>query len=325
MEMLGRYEMITELSNKDAGSCMWCFAKYGGKEYFIKEFTIPKYPTEELQANPEKREKKRKKCEEFERKKAEMYQTINVNSDGNAVRVEEMFRVGAMYYVAMPRIKAEKLSEEDVSRLPEHIRRRLCAIIAHSLAGLHAGRFVHSDIKHTNIMFTHSRTSKLTAKLIDFDAGFFEYDPPTHPEEICGDQVYFSPEALMAMEGVPIELTCKIDIFALGILFHWYYTGEIPKYDESMFESVGDAVLRGGNVEVSWDLPVELHQLFCKMLALKPEDRPAAEKVYEVLIKPLKPEIVLTEEEPIPEDQPEPVFVGDVYGRDGWFSVADLS
>lgn len=316
MEMLGRYEMLTALSNKDAGSCMWCFAQYDGNEYFIKQFTAPKYPTEELEATPEKREKKRRKCEAFERNKTEIYRIINKNSDGNAVRVEELFRVGAMYYMAMPRISAEKLSEEDISRLPEHIKRRLCAIIAHSVDGLHKGRFVHSDIKHSNIMFTHSRTSKLTAKLIDYDAGFFEYAPPAHPEEICGDQVYFSPEALRAMEGEPAELTCKIDVFALGILFHWYFTGKIPEYDGNLYYSVGDAVARGGDVAVSWDVPVEVHHLICRMLALKPEDRPSAEEVYEVLIKPLKPEIALRENEKMGTE-----FVGDAYGRDGWFTV----
>lgn len=326
MKMLGRYEMTTELTSKNAGNCRWCFAKYDGKEYFIKQFIAPKYPTEELQAAPEKKEKKRKKCEEFEQKKTEMYRTVNENSDGNAVRVEELFRVGAIYYMATPRVMAETMSEEDISKLPEHIKRRLCAIIAHAVAGLHKGRFVHADIKHTNVMFTHSRTSKLTAKLIDYDGGFFEYDPPGPSEEICGDQVYFSPEVLLVEEGQPATLTCKIDVFALGVLFHWYFTGDIPKYDRERYASVGDAVVKGGEITVSWDMPMEVHHLICKMLALNPEDRPTAEEVYEVLIEPLKPEIVLLEEpipeeELIPEEQPEPAFVGDAYGREGWYTV----
>ncbi|MBE6961613.1 MAG: hypothetical protein E7445_04070 [Ruminococcaceae bacterium] len=285
MAMLGRYERTTALSNKDAGSCRWCFAIRGGQEYFIKEFLEPKYPENDTTSSPEKRAKKIKKCEAFEQSKTRIYRAINEHSDGNAVRVVDFFRVGAKYYMVMPKINPVKMSVEEIARLPEHVKRRICTVIAHSVAQLHKSKFVHADIKHTNIMLVHSRTSKLTAKLIDYDAGFFEYDPPTHPEEIPGDQVYFSPEAWTAILGEEAQLTCKLDIFALGILFHQYLTGKLPGYDEEKFSCAGEAVAAGEKLNISWDMPADIHRVISQMLAANPCERPSAQEVFNNLTK----------------------------------------
>ncbi len=318
MEMLGRYEQTTSLSNKNAGSSRWCFAKREGQEFFIKEFLDPKYPENDTVSSPEKRAKKIQKCAIFQAQKAKVYRAINERSDGNAVRVVDFFRVGSKYYMAMPRIKPVKLGEEDIAKLPAYVKRRLCAVIAHSVAQLHDGGFVHADIKHSNVLITHSRTSKLTAKLIDYDAGFFEAEPPEHPEEIAGDQIYFSPEALKVMLGEKASLTCKLDVFALGVLFHQYLTGRTPGYDEEAYSCVGEAVARGEKPDVSREIPEDLHGIICKMLLDDPNERPTAGKVYEVFIKPLKPD---TPPEPTPDTD---VFVGDAPGRDGFFDLGDL-
>ena len=285
MAMLGRYERTTALSNKDAGSCRWCFAIRGGQEYFIKEFLEPKYPENDTTSSPEKRAKKIKKCEAFEQNKTKIYRTVNEQSDGNAVRVVDFFRVGAKYYMVMPKINPVKMSVEEIARLPEHVKRRICTVIVHSVAQLHKSKFVHADIKHTNIMLVHSRTSKLTAKLIDYDAGFFEGDPPTHPEEIHFDQVYVSPEAWTAILGEEATLTCKLDIFALGVLFHQYLTGKLPGYDEEKFSCAGEAVAAGEKLNISWNMPADLRRVVYQMLAANPYERPSAQDVFNSLTK----------------------------------------
>lgn len=188
--------------------------------------------------------------------------------------------------MVMPKINPVKMSVEEIARLPEHVKRRICTVIAHSVAQLHESKFVHADIKHTNIMLVHSRTSKLTAKLIDYGAGFFEYGPPTHPEEIPGDQVYFSPEAWTAIFGKEAKLTCKLDVFALGILFHQYFTGKLPGYDEEKFSCAGEAVAAGEKLNISWHMPADLHRVISKMLAANPNERPSAQDVFKNLTKP---------------------------------------
>lgn len=337
MKMLGRYERTTALSNKDAGSCRWCFATREGKEYFIKEFLDPKYPEKDTESSPERRAKKLKKCEVFEQKKTEVYHTINEHSDGNAVRIVDFFRVGAKYYMVMPRITPIKMTVEDIAKLPVHVKRRLCTVIAHSVAGIHEGKYVHADIKHSNVMLVNTSFNKLTAKLIDYDAGFFETDPPTHPEEISGDQVYFSPEAWIAILGEEAQLTCKMDVFALGVLFHQYLTGNLPGFDEEKYSCAGEAVAKGEKLEVSWDMPADLHRIIVRMLTANPAERPTSQEVHEVFGDTVKwkkempmPEV---KAEPASEElapvtvfvpEMEPVFVGDAPARDGWWDMGDL-
>lgn len=288
MGMIGRYEQITKLGNENAGTCFWCYALRGGREYFLKEFPEPKHPVSDSEATPKQVARKLAKCEAFEKEKTRIYQAVNNSSDGNAVRVTDFFRVGAKYYMAMPRVKAVDMEIKDVAKLPEHVKRRICTVIAHALAQLHSVHFVHSDIKHSNVMFVHSRTHKLTAKLIDYDAGFFEDTPPRCSEEVKGDQVYYSPEAIAVMYGGEAKLTCKLDVFALGILFHQYFTGTIPQYDIEQYDSVGKAVVSDGKIEVSRDMPEDIHRLICRMLKAYPEERPTAQEVFNNLTKPDK-------------------------------------
>lgn len=285
MGMIGRYEQITKLGNENAGTCFWCYALRGGQEYFLKEFPEPKHPVSDSEATPKQVARKLAKCEAFEKEKTRIYQAVNNSSDGNAVRVTDFFRVGAKYYMAMPRVKAVDMEIEDVAKLPEHVKRRICTVIAHALAQLHSVHFVHSDIKHSNVMFVHSRTHELTAKLIDYDAGFFEDTPPRCCEEVKGDQNYYSPEAIVVMYGGEAVLTCKLDVFALGILFHQYYTGEFPKFDSKQYSCVGEAVVSGGKIEVSWDMPEDIHRLICRMLEAYPEERPSSQEVFNNLTK----------------------------------------
>lgn len=317
MELLGQYTKTTEFSNKDAGSSKWCFATCNGQEYFIKEFLEPKYPENDTESSPEKRAKKIQKCRDFENKKTEIYRTINNRADENAVYIAEFFRVDSKYYIAMPRVKAQNTSIAEIARLPIESKCRICAGIAHSVGRLHEGRFVHSDIKHSNILFEQSPMRKLVPKLIDYDAGFLETNPPTHPEEIAGDQVYFSPEAWKAMMGEKAKLTCKLDVFALGVLFHQYFTGKVPKYDEKKFSCAGEAVAQGGTLDVSWEMPVDIHWIIWQMLSPKPAERPALQEVYSVLTKNKMPSSP-------PKPSREPKFKGDKPASGEWHSLGDL-
>lgn len=282
-QKLGRYDLTGALSNKDAGSCRWCFATHDGQECFIKEFLEPKHPETDTTSSPEKREKKLNKCREFEYLKTKVYQAVNACSDGNLTRITEFFRVGAKYYMVMPKIKSLRLEISEIANFPAHVSRRLCAIIAHAIARLHSVHFVHADIKHTNILFVRSKSNKMTAKIIDYDAGFFEDNPPTDPEAIAGDENYFSPEAYRAWREEGLCLTCKMDIFAMGVLFHQYLTGKFPGFDAEEFSSVGEAVSFGETAVVSDDLSEDMHNLICSMLESDPNMRPTAQEVFHVL------------------------------------------
>lgn len=280
MEKLGSYELTGHLTSENGGYSVWGFGKKNGRDFFIKQFLSPKYPENDTVSSAASIEKRKKKCEKFEKKKAAIYRMINDNSDGNAVRVEEFFRVESKYYISMRKIDNLHWGVDTIAALTEKEKRFLCSVIAHGIAGLHKGHVVHADLKHDNILFMKSSSGYVTAKIIDFDSGFLETDPPADGEEIIGDQIYFSPEACKTFMGESPELTCKMDIFALGVLFHEYFTGELPGYDKTLGNYAGESVARGGTATVSMDIPADVRSLLEKMLDADPHKRPTALEVY---------------------------------------------
>ncbi len=280
MERLGNYELSGALSNQNAGYSVWGFGNKSGKTYFIKQFVSQKYPANDTVSSPERLQKKRKACEVFEQKKTALYKMLNENSDGNAVRVEEFFRVDSKYYISMQKVKSLSWRVVDVAAQPAEDIKRLCAIIAHGIASIHKGHIVHADLKHDNIIFTKTEKGHVTAKVIDFDSSFLETDPPLAGDEIVGDLVYFSPEACRSIWGEEMELTCKMDIFALGVLFHQYFSGELPGFDTEQSSYPGEAVAKGELLTVSGKMPTDVHDLLASMLNPDPELRPTAIEVF---------------------------------------------
>ena len=283
MEKLGNYELAGSLTNENAGYSVWGFGKKNGTDYFIKQFVEQKYPANDTVSSPERLAKKIKACERFEQRKKALYQMLNENSDGNAVRVEEFFRIESKYYISMRKIESLHWDFADVAKLPSGEIRRLCAIIAHGVASLHKGRMIHADLKPDNVLFMKTDAGYITAKIIDFDSGFLETDPPGPGETIVGDFHYFSPEACRSIWGEEVELTCKMDIFALGVLFHQYFTGELPGFNTEESTYSGEAAAKGEVLAVSDKLSDDIRELLTRMLSNDPKQRPTALEAFNSL------------------------------------------
>lgn len=283
MGMLWQYEMVGNMGNQNAGYSMWGFAKKDNRDYFVKQFLAPKYPVNDKQSSPERIQKKIDKCNRFIEEKKKIYAVVNACSDGNDVRIREFFRVDSKFYISMEKINALPWTIEDISKMEMPAKRRLCAIISHSIAALHTGGLIHADIKHENILFTKTPAGTETAKVTDFDSAFLESDPPAPDEEIIGDWLYFSPEVWARMSGENAPLTCKMDVFAMGVLFHQYFTGKVPEFDSEKFRTPGQAARAGGEIRLSDELPEDIKTLLAAMLSGKPEARPTAREVFDAL------------------------------------------
>lgn len=283
MEKLGKYELAGSLTNQNAGYSVWGFGKKNGKDYFIKQFVEQKYPANDTVSSPERLAKKIKACECFEQRKKALYHMLNENTDGNAVRVEEFFRIESKYYISMRKIESLHWDVADVAKLSNDEIRRLCAIIAHGVASLHKGRLIHADLKPDNVLFMKTNIGSTTAKIIDFDSGFLETDPPGPGETIVGDFHYFSPEACRSIWGEDVELTCKMDVFALGVLFHQYFTSELPGFNTAESSYSGEAAAKGEILGVSDELPDDIRELLTQMLNNDPKQRPTATEVFHFL------------------------------------------
>ncbi len=277
--VINGYALIGEFTTADAGMCRWSFARKDNHEYFIKEFLSPKYPTDTEKLGPELTAIMRGHAEEFFRKKQEYYDKIRCCRTGNIMVPLEFFRSGSKYYEVTDKVSGRLLDVSEVAKLPDDQKLTLIKSLLYSMAQLHRQSIVHSDLKPENILIKATADGFCTAKIIDFDAGFFENDVP---ENIEGSQNYFSPETLLRINGQDVPVTTKADVFALGLLMHQYWCGSLPTIPDAHYY-VFEAVLAGDPVRLNPEIPEELRTIIGQMLSRDAEQRPTAEAVWQQL------------------------------------------
>ena len=283
---INNYLFEQPLTTKDAGLSSWGFGKRDGKTYFVKEFLWPAYPVDDSLFSEERKNTLISLCKAFEEKKVRLYRAIYDSSDGNVMIIRQFFREGAKYYIATDAVTEPQISLDVLSEHSSMDRLRVCCSIAHSLAALHQKGVVHADIKLSNVLLIE-RNSHIQAKLIDFDCSFFEGFAPKadEPGEKLGvDWVYSSPEVYLYINGEFSSLTCKMDVFSSGLLFHQYLTGSMPAfhYTESC-RYAGEAVLEGQRLAINQTIDVSVRSLLEGMLQKEPQNRPDMKTVFQTL------------------------------------------
>ncbi|MDW8296451.1 MAG: protein kinase [Raineya sp.] len=286
-EIINGYEILQDFTTAGGGLSKWSFARKGGKEYFIKEFLSPKYPTDSSPGSPKSKERKKKECEKFENHHKALMKQINERCGvgGNLVVTLDFFRVGSTYYKVTEKIDVASLSPKEVYALPLANKILILKTIAHSLNILHKAGIVHGDLKPENVLIKQTRLNYYTTKLIDFDNSYFSGNPPELSEEVVGDMVFYSPELARYIQGKenPENLTTQSDIFALGLLYCIFLQGELPDFPKKfMYPCL--AVNEGKELKlVDAKLPKKLKKLVNTMLAPSPAERPSAEEIFETL------------------------------------------
>ena len=80
----------------------------------------------------------------------------------------------------------------------------------------------------------------------------------------------------------PAVLSPKVDVFAMGIVFHQLLCGELPGFD-SEYDYVYEAVLNDAELKISEDIPEEFRSLIAEMLRKEPADRYSMRQVLSAL------------------------------------------
>ena len=264
------------------------FAERGGKEYFIKEFLSPKYPTLDSPGSEKVKAQKRKACDDFERHQRKINDLIatKVSLGGNLVYAVSFFREGASFYKVNEKIDTIGLSLKEISCLDINKIIIIANSVCKSLGILHDIDIVHGDLKPENILIKETSRNIYAGKLIDFDDSYFSEEPPAERENIVGTPEYYSPElaAYIMDEDEEIAgntLTLASDIFTLGIIFTEYFTGEKPITGTSL--PTWSAVAKGKSISFAKPIKPEIEELLRSMLLLKAEDRPTVKKVQNTL------------------------------------------
>jgi len=280
MEVLriNNYSFTKPLASDNSGFSKWGIGTRGGRSYFVKEFLSPVYPADDSIFTEKKKQERIRLCQTFVEEKTNLYSAIREASDGHIVTVEQFFRVGAKFYISTKAVADPVLSIADIARASFEDRLRLCCSIAHAMARIHEKKIVHADIKPDNILVV--RRNGLQANIIDFDCSFFESKRPKLGEELNGDLVYLSPEGFLHIAEVESNLTCKMDVFALGLLFHQYFTGQLPGFDSAEYQYAYESVLDDCPLNVYGIQNVDCRHIIKQMLNKKPEERPDMNTVF---------------------------------------------
>ena len=268
MEDINGYMPLRPFCSVGAGTASWTIAVKNGREYFLKRFNSPKYVPSCLEY-----------CRTYEAKKRAIYDAIRRLDNGNLVVIDEFFHNDTFYYISTQKVPESTITAENAYSLPADKLLVIMKTLVHCMIQLERGGIVHADLKPSNVMLKPTVGGYYSLKLIDFDSSFFVADPPADKEDLEGDMTYLSPEVLMCMCGDDVALTSKIDVFAVGIMFHEFLSNRLPEFNNE-YDSVCEAVANGSGVSIATSIPESLRELIADMLSFKAEDRPDFEDVF---------------------------------------------
>ena len=277
---IGDFQLTEPWSTEGAGTSMWSFAERNGKMYHIKQHLSPVCPEAGCGIAAETIDRKREICNAYYQRTRRLYDAVNSSATGNIVTVDEFFFFKTKFYTITEKIDNIDIPAASIARLPQVKKLLLLKVLTYSLMSLHKHGVVHADLKITNIMFKKTGNQEnLLPKLIDFSDSFLVDAPNRY---MVGD-VYLAPESYRFIDGDDVKITQKADIFALGLLFHEFYTGNLPGFDKK-YDYAFEALLDQAALSLDPGIqPNGLASVVHGMLATEPEERPSAEAVFKAL------------------------------------------
>jgi serine/threonine protein kinase len=201
-------------------------------------------------------------------------------SHPNIVRVHHVGQSAGTHYIVMEYVDGATLEQVVDRKGPFTIAEaaQIAIQVAAGLGHAHEKGFVHRDIKPENLMITKNGQVKI------LDMGLTKSvknasDNLTgvlNTNTILGTLDYLSPE-----QAIQNDVTPRSDVYSLGATLFMLLTGHSPydgvpaqqKLMQHQFGQVPD--LR----DYRSDAPVEFAALLTRMMAKKPEDRPASADV----------------------------------------------
>jgi len=278
---IGDYTLRAPLTSNKSGFSKWGFCWKGDTEFFIKEFLSPVYPDDSVELNPTLREKRIEECIHWFEQKSHIYNTIVAAQTGNLVVPVSFFKFKSRFYLVTQKVSENAMDFAILSRFDMEHKLIVMKVLANSFARLAEHNVVHADVKPDNLLIKQTNGGFFTMKIIDFDASYLA-DYPPDPDEIQGDTVYYAPETLLYIIGECDTLTPKVDVFAMGIIFHQLLTGHMPVIKPE-YDYIYESILSGDEPKLDPALPEHYRQLLVGMLQKEPENRLSMQQVLDLL------------------------------------------
>ncbi|MBQ8922429.1 MAG: protein kinase [Oscillospiraceae bacterium] len=278
---IGDYTLKAPLTSNKSGFSKWGFCWKGDTEFFIKEFLSPVYPDDSVELNSALREKRIEECIHWFEQKSHIYNTIVAAQTGNLVVPVSFFKFKSRFYLVTQKVSENAMDFAILSRFDMEHKLIVMKVLANSFARLAEHNIVHADVKPDNLLIKQTNGGFFTMKIIDFDASYLADFPPD-PDEIQGDTVYYAPETLLYIIGECNTLTPKVDVFAMGIIFHQLLTGAMPVIKPE-YDYIYESILSGDEPRLDPSLPEHYRRLLNGMLQKEPEDRFSMQQVFDML------------------------------------------
>ncbi len=325
------YELTSEWKAANRG--FTAFAAKGGKKYFLKKYGMYRMPKRDSSTSEKLYGKMKKEFDSFTDNRTAINKALAdfAGPGGNIILPLDWF-IDDSCFIEATEFVNDLIEDEDILNLSVEDKIYVMRTAAAALYNIHKKKIVHSDLKRTNILAARNSAGKISAKIIDFDMSYFEYD--IRPEELGGDQNFMSPELAQCFmydfsDEALAYMSTKSDIFSLGLVFHDYLVTEKYKNDKGEKHTRGchpkkegltgklkdradagktvycsEALLAGGKLVVSGKIKEKyLRHLIAAMIQPEPEDRPTAQEVLAVFrekkILDLKSDSVMIEGEDI--------------------------
>ncbi len=179
-------------------------------------------------------------------------------------------------FIVMQLVAGQTLHEAGRLPVPQIIAlaSQLCAALGHA----HQRGVVHRDVKPENVLIAPNGA----AQLMDFGLAHSQSASRlTQEETLMGTPVYLAPEQIL---GQPVD--GRADLYALGVILYELTAGRLPFMGDDVLGVLSQHLHTPPDSPRAHraDLPPALDALIVRLLAKRPEDRPAsAEEVRAVL------------------------------------------
>ena len=287
MAIIHGYNLETEWTNVARGA--FAFGTKDGKRYFIKKLPSPRYPDDPRIYDEVTMSRKVAECAEFERERNTAFIRLSrVRSASRCLAAPVgLFREGPSYYLVYNALDLGEMSAQSLNRKDSESIFAYMRCMADALGALAKAGIVHGDIKPSNVLIDTDSGGFLKrtdlAVMVDFDDCYLSGHPPEDREAVVGTPEYYSPELARYIrgKGPASDVTCASDMYAMGALFFFMYTGRslIPEPSTGKtyrYEvDFADLELLG--------IPRKLRDMLAMMMAPNPALRPSPDKLREMI------------------------------------------
>lgn len=217
-------------------------------------------------------------------------------SHRNIVRTYDFGEDQEIYYISMEHVEGPAVYDVINQRGPMALRMGLLAAcqMTWAVAAAHREGIVHQDLKPQNMVINRQGV----IKLLDFGIAITRQDLEGRKKgETSGTPRYMSPEQLKDE-----ETDARTDIYSLGVVFFFIFTGKYPHEASDMSEGIRKTISEEAKsiTDVRADLPDELAEIISRCLKREARERfPTADALGEKLAGllerlPSSPDTILT-------------------------------